>query len=227
MSISTALLRSETLEHLGIDAEDLDATGTANLDLIINRSWWEVSDEFDFKEKETLSTFPTVAGTRTYTIVTVLSEVADEAIQSVSYLDPETDQHVPIDRMSIGWYEENYNAQTTLQARPIRWMHYGGLLYLYPTPDQVYTIIIYHKTVLPDLSGTVSPTIPQNWHEAILFGAVQRGHVRARDYNSANLMQIQYELKIRKLQTTDAKEDKEDKMSGVRILRNGYNVRQR
>jgi hypothetical protein len=227
MSISYTLLKSELLAHLGIDATDLDATGTAVIDLTINRAWWEVADVFDFKEKETLTTFPTVAGTRSYVIITALSETADEAIQSVSYKDPNTLEHIVVDRTSFNWYEENYNEQTSLRAAPIKWFHYNGFMYLYPTPDQIYTITVYHKTVLADLSGTSAPVIPQNWHEAILYGAIKRGFLRARDFTSANYWDTEYRKKLQMSQTTDAKEDAEDKMASARVLRNPYNVRQR
>jgi len=225
MSLSMAQLRSETLEALGIDATDLDSSGTANLDLLINRSWWAVSTEFAFKEKDQLSTFNTVAGQRNYTVVTVLSPLFLEAVQNISVVDPQTLQHMPVTQMSENFYEENFNEQSTLQAQPTNYFHNDGKLYLYPTPDQVYTINIWYMMVLPDLSGSVDPTIPQDWHEAILYGAIYRGHLRARDYASATQMQAQYKIKIDELQTTDSKEDAQNKNAGVRAIRPAYSVR--
>lgn len=224
MPLSMALLRSETLVHLGMDATDLDATGTTNLDLLINRSWWDVISQFDFKEEEKIVTFVTVDGTRQYLIQTIIGSDIFDAVRQISLLNTDDSSHTVLDEISILEYETNYNEQTSLRAKPSQYFHNGGYLYLAPTPDDVYTLTVYYKYILTDLSAG-NPSIPQDWHESILYGAVQRGQARIRDYESSSIMESKQTREILKRMTTTAKENKENNMASVSVMRNPYSVR--
>lgn len=219
-----AQLRSETLEHLGLDPDDLDSSGSVNLDLLINRSWWDVCDRFKFTQKEQITTFNTVSGVRSYLLQTITGSDIFEAIQNISITTLNDLQHIPLDTISYQWYEANYNEQVSLQQQPTAYFHHDSHLYLYPTPDVVYTITVYYNFVLSDLTAG-DPIIPQSWHESILYGAIARGFRRGRDYTSAREMDQAQELTFLKRATTEAKEDANIKMSGVEIIRNKYSVR--
>jgi hypothetical protein len=223
MGLSMAQLRSETLQHLGIDATDLDASGSTNLDLLINRSWWDLLDRYEFKEKEKTATVATVAGTRDYLIQTIIGSDIFEAIKLISILGADDEQHSLVDMISIQEYESRYNEQEEMRQIPTHYLHYGTNIRVYPTPDDIYTITVYYKYILTDLSAT-TPSIPQSWHESILYGAVSRGHLRARDYNAAEFMRRQQAIEEAKRSTTVAKEDKENKFAGVEVMRNPYSV---
>lgn len=219
-----ANIRAETLEHLGIDADDLDATGTTNLDLLINRSWWDILDRFDFKEKEKTITFQTVAGTRNYSLQTIIGSQIFEAIQNISILSPADSQHIPLNFISQQWYEQIYNEQTSLQAMPTDYFHDNGYIYLNATPDGIYTITMWYLYILNDLTAG-NPAIPQQWDELIMLGAVARGFDRARDYSSASAIRQTLEIGFARRKSTDAKEDAQQKMVGVQVYRNPYSVR--
>lgn len=223
MPLSMAVLRSETLEHLGIDATDLDASGSANLDLLINRSWWDICDRFKFKEKELSATFSTVIGTRSYLLQTIASTNVFEAIQYIWIVDPNTGNHIRLDPISLEWYENNYNESDDQQAQPTNYFHNNGYIYLWPTPNAVYDMGLWYNYVLSDLTAG-NPSIPQSWHESILYGAVARGHRRARDYNSAAQMEQMLEVSISRRATTESKEDSSIKMSGMQVYHNPYSV---
>lgn len=217
-----ALLRSETLEHLGIDATDLDSSGSTNLDLLINRSWWDVISQFDFKEEEKQTTFATVAGTRAYVLATIIGSDIFDAIRQITILNSDY-SNTDLDNLSILEGQTRYNSQTSLQAQPTAYFHDGGSIYLDPVPEKVYTLTLFYKYILTDLSAG-NPNIPQDWHESILYGAVQRGQFRQRDYISSSISENRQTREIMKRMTTDAKEDKYSKTSGVNVMRNPYNV---
>lgn len=216
-------IRSEVLEHLGIDATDLDSSGSTNLDLLINRSWWDILDRFDFKEKQQTTTFSTIAGTRAYSLQTIVGSQIFEAIDSISLVDL-NGQHIPLDTISEQWYEEIYNEESNQQAQPTSYFHNNGNIYLYQTPNSIYTLVIWYRYILSDLSSG-NPNIPQQWDELIIYGAAARGFRRARDYNSAKEMEQLQELGFARRQSSTAKDDKEVKMSGVQVYRNTYSVR--
>lgn len=222
--LSMAQLRSETLAHLGIDPTDLDPTGSANLDLLINRSWWALLDQFDFKEKEKVATFPTVSGTKDYLLQTIIGSDIFEAITLVSVISPSSLDHDPLEQISTAFYEEQINDNPGNNGQPINYYHYGPNIRLFPTPDTVYTIILNYQYILTDLTAG-NPAIPQGWHESILYGAVQRGFLRARDFNSAEMFRLQQGIALGSTATTLAKEDKHNKMSGVQVYRNEYSVK--
>lgn len=219
MGLTLANLRAETLAEAGIDATDLDASGTTNLDLLINQSWWEVMDKLDFNEKKGNTTFATVAGTREYDLAAKIlasAAVTFEAFQSLFIKDPDTLDHIQLDEWSIPKYESEYNEDTTMRDFPTAFARREGWIRLNPVPDDVYTLTVYFLKTLSDVPSN-GPTVPQAWHEIIKYGAVWRLHHRYRDYNSAReVKQTQMDL-IASAQTTQGKEDVSKNNIGVEV----------
>jgi hypothetical protein len=219
MGLSLATLRTETLAELGIDSTDLDSSGTTNLDLLINQSWWEIMDKFNFHSKESSTTFATVASTRDYNLATKIlasASVVFDALRYVSILNPDTDAHSRLNEISKDWYESNYSEDTTLIDIPTAFLRDGGIIRLHPTPDDAYTLTVYYLTVLADVPSG-GPDVPQSWHEIVKYGAVWRGHHRYRDYNSAQAVRNTQVGLIRSAMTDTAKEDTFKKYVGVEL----------
>lgn len=216
-------MRSEVLAHLGMDAEDLDESGTTNLDLLINRSFWEVQDKFAFREKQEKIVFSTVAGTREYTLTTVVtgvdSTITLEAFQSISITDPDTSDHIPLDSLTPREYESEYNEQTSVQDMPTHYILHGGKIILYPTPDEAYSCTLYILKILADDGYT---TIPQAWHEIVMLGAIYRGHLRNRDFNSASQVKAQQIALLNSTPTQEAKEEIKNRYVGVDVIGREY-----
>jgi hypothetical protein len=219
MGLTLANLRAEVLVELGVDATDLDSSGSANLDLLINSSWWEVMDKFNFREKEDDCTFATVAGTRDYNLATKIlaaDTTVFDALKQVSILNPDSEQHVRLMEMSIGEYESQYSEDTDTRDIPTHYVRYGGSIRLFPTPDDAYTLTVYYLKVLTDVASG-GPDVPQSWHEIVMYGAVWRGHHRFRDYNSANEARAVQASLIASAMTVPAKEDANKKYIGVEL----------
>src|SRR5687768_5234471 len=125
MGLTLANIRAEVLAEAGIDATDLDAAGSDNLDLLINQSWWEIMDKFDYREKQASTTFATVAGTRDYDLAAKIQTAASvtfEALRHVFLLDPDTQKHEELIEESISKYETEYSEDTDLRDQPTNFM---------------------------------------------------------------------------------------------------------
>src|SRR5882672_10286817 len=95
-------------------------------------------------------------------------------------------------------------------------MRDGGLLYTWPSADQIYSLRLHHLQVLADIPSG-GPVIPQAWHEIIELGSLYRGFLFLRDYNSANTIRAHQLAMINSIATNSAKEDRYNKMAGVEV----------
>lgn len=169
----------------GVDEDDPDWT-IPDLLLVLNQSWWEILNKFDFREKESSYTITTVEGTYTYPV-----DNLQEAFLSASIINPITMQSNKLDPMSIAFFQETYNdnalIQIQYQGQPNLYYRNGSDLILYPVPDQPYTIKAQMLLSLADLASGNYPDIPREWDELVLYGAVWRvfletGDVLRADY---------------------------------------------
>jgi hypothetical protein len=186
MGMTLQGLRDSTRKALGVDSTDLV---DADVDLYLNRSYWEVMDKFPFREKERAGVFPTVAGVRNYKIPTPV-----EAVYEVSVVDPITLRHIPLDQMMARETEFHYNENTSKQGRPIKYLLENCYIRFWPTPDKVYNIYLRKKTILQDIQNT-GIEIPQVWNDIVIYGAGWRASIDYRDWTLVNnLKGLQREL---------------------------------
>lgn len=155
-----------------IDTNDPDLP-QADIDEYLNLSLWEVEDKMPFREKEVTSTLSTVAGTRQYTVPTPI-----ECLREIAIVDPTTGQHSPLMLMTPQDYESVYiddTIDTSQQDAPTNYFPESNYITVWPTPDQVYTLVIRRNTLLTDLANASDVlAIPQVWTEVIILGGVWR-----------------------------------------------------
>ena len=221
MSLSLQNIRDGILKATATDITDW-TNGNVDLDLYANQSWWDIMDQFDFREKEgTPIVFSTVAGTISYNVGTVVSPQLFDAIQRISIEDPSTFQHSDLDLVSDFDYENEYINLTSVNTKPTQYFRRNNLLYLRPTPDTVYKCTIYYLQILSDLPGG-GPVVPQSWHEIIKYGAIWRALRDIQDLKSANdWEQAQIRL-INSRTPVKAKELADTKMAGVSVYGRDY-----
>lgn len=213
MSLSVEQMEASLRKLLGgVDTSDLTSLAAV---LLLNESYWEVLDKFPFREKQVSSTFAFVTGQRLYTAPSPF-----EAVTKIVLRDPNNDsfQDYVLKRMSLDWYENQYNANTTSVGTPEWYLRYADGFYVYPTPDLDYDGIIYYNTVLSDLSGNSTvPPLPQVWHEIIKYGAAFRGWNELGDLNRATYYRnLQISL-MDSTEPTEAKEEEDSPLSGVSV----------
>jgi hypothetical protein len=213
MALDVPTMITELQAYVGQDTSELPQ---ANALLLLNQSWWEIIDKFQFREKEFTATFATTAGTRNYEVPQPF-----EALRQVSITDSSDSQHIKLLRMIPNVYENVYNEDSSQQDIPTQYVREGCMIRLWPTPDQAYTITLKYMSVLPDLSTTnyTIPTVPQVWGECILYGAVWRQYARLGDLTrSAFFKNLQVGL-INSTSPVETKEEYDSKESGLNAMR--------
>jgi hypothetical protein len=202
MDLSLVNFRTELREHLGVDTNDPKFTTTVLNDLL-NRSYWEIQDKFPFREKQTSVTFPSVAGERQYQIP---GDV--DALSQISVLNPDDTTHKKLARIDKSEYEDEYNEDINARAMPTNYFREESTIYLYPTPDDVYTFTLkYDKTLADLVNDADAPTIPNIWWEIILYGATWRGYIRRGDMPRKDEFRA---IQINLINSTEPKESKEE-----------------
>jgi len=218
-------LRVEVRSLLGVDDTDLPndtviTPGSEKIgcDLLLNQSYWELLDKFQFREKERTATFPTVVGTRFYKISSSF-----EALQQLSIEDLDSAQHTPLERATQYEYESIFENTTDARGKPSKYLREGlGGIRLWPTPDKVYIITVKYWIELTDLSSTnISPEIPRSWHEIVKFGAAWRGAAHLGDYAKVQMFGIIHNNLMKSATLPAAKEEQDTHTGGVEVL--GYN----
>lgn len=216
MGLSLAQLRSELRDHLGVDSTELI---DADADLLLNRSWWKVADNYKFKEKEATSSFNTVAGTESYALGTVAATA--ESIQNLSIKDVNSLDYDALTQIDETRFVGMRTANTSVRGKPEYYIHRGTNILLFPIPDAVYSIKIDYLATLADVSTALA--VPQAWHEAVLYGAIWRGFAKFGDYNRSALAKAtQYELLNTQEPVAERELKADNQFAGVQVLRRSY-----
>jgi hypothetical protein len=150
----------------------------AYLTLCTKNHFWTLKRRFDFPELETSTTANTVDGTAYITTPT------DAFI--IRHLHNDTDD-VAMRPMGVLDYQNKPDrADTTAEDAPTSWVRMGTKLYLYPTPDAVYTIGIHYRKRPALLTAATDVTVlSPEWDEAIVSLAEVQTHMRFHDYDKA------------------------------------------
>lgn len=219
MGLSLQNLRDESRSIAGIDSDDDEGSNT-KVDQKLNRSFWEVLNKFDFKQKERTSTFVTVAGEDRYQLTTDF-----EAVRSISIQDVDLLTWNLVDQSSIHTVDVDYDSNSDQEAAPAKYIRESNVIQFQPIPDQVYTIQVRHLIYLEDLSDSNSTVvIPREWHEIIMYGGAYRLLFAIGDVNRGDYYKRHFYNLMQSTVPQEAKEEKDTKFAGVdsRIARGSY-----
>jgi hypothetical protein len=210
MGLSVNQIDTELTELLGIDDDDYSSVTRL---LWINRSFWEITAKFEFKEKEGSYTFNTVDGTSEYNV-----PVDIEALQGLSIVQSDGYTNSDLNRMEQSHYQNVITSNPEARAIPERYYREGNKIILYPTPNDARTVTVKYLKTLPDLLANGSVVLPQEWHELILFGAAYRGFLVMNDKVSADFYRNQQANLTATTIPTEAKEEKDSKYAAVDVV---------
>lgn len=212
--ISTPRLLIKLRKALGnVDDQDLPEEDALEL---LNQSFYELLSKFPFREKEATTNWPTVAGIRTYDIPTNF-----EALTLLAIVDPVTLKHSPIDKWTDRKYEIEYSGNESLRSVPEAYYRENQKIVLHPTPDAIYTMVMKWLVSLSPLAPDVDASIPQEWHELILYGAIYRGFLEFGDTNRANTFSNMQAKILNTMVPVESKEEVDYHEASVEIIRRG------
>lgn len=128
----------------------------------INDSYREIGDKYRFFITRKLCTFTTVSGTSSYTL-----PASNVTLMRVYDLT----NKASMIRMSDGEaqdYREDESDSSTY-GKPQYYTHYRDWIRFIPVPDGEYTMEIYYRYVMSDLTADDdTPVLPEPWHVGIL-----------------------------------------------------------
>jgi hypothetical protein len=220
MQFDLDILRRQVRVPVGVPEDDDPDLTTEDVDLFLNFAFWEIADNFPFREKERVETFVTTRGTRDYELPS-----NTEAVRQVAIVDITTKTRDSLDRMTGREYEDLYNEQETYYSRPTHFVREGCVIKLYPTPDAEYTITIRRWAELGELIEGIKedPNIPRTWMAALVNGARYHALLFLGDVNRANHYRNH---NVASINSTVTKEEKEanagTQLSGVEVLGREY-----
>lgn len=172
MSINLTDLRLGITRPLGLNVGGTQMP-TEQLDLNLNRAFWEIQNKFPLREKEAISTFQTIAGSRNYDMSFPTEAVKHIAIEEDD--DTGVGQHTPLIQITRDQYEQKYQSTEDQWGIPCKYVREGCIIRLFPTPDDIYTLTIKRLIALNDFSDLVTSSgIPQVWDEIIMLGGLWR-----------------------------------------------------
>jgi hypothetical protein len=165
--ISLINMRASVRKAVGILQGDSDLEDP-DIDVYLNKAYWEIMDVFPFREKQRTGNFPTVIGTLLYEIPKPVENVTGFAIVRDSDF-----QHIPLQQVDQIEIERLYNQQDSMRGMPQKYQLENCYVRFWPTPDKIYTIIIRKNTILADIQDS-GIAIPQVWCDIIEAGAKAR-----------------------------------------------------
>jgi len=99
------------------------------------------------------------------------------------------------------WYiDQTGRANTNSEGEPDYWIPYGNRTYLLSTPDDAYnTRTYYRKRPVKLVNETDVTIIGEEWDEAILQSASQKGHLWLRDFQNADIWKKEFMESLERL----------------------------
>lgn len=215
MSLTLALLRDDLRTHLGMDEDDLP---DSDADRLLNRSWWSLSSQLRYRERESVLLLGLLAGVKEYTISSIIDVIQRVVIQPG---DQDPDAWDPLIKIDDWNMFEIQNDSATAEALPTRYSTRGQSIVFDPTPDAAYTVRIKYLKTLADIESS-GPDAPQEWHEVILWGAISRGFFARGDWNRGVQAQNQQAIFLQALDTQEDKNQEDRVYSGLKVIRRRY-----
>jgi hypothetical protein len=110
----------------------------------------------------------------------------------------DTTNNVLLDNVTWHDYLENTDRATaTYEGKPEEWVRSGSYIYLYPTPDAVYTMrIYYHKIPAAMVLDAATSELGNEWDEPIITLAAYIGKTWTMDYEGAKILRDEFKEQV-------------------------------
>lgn len=216
MSLTLDLLREDLRTHLGMDSNDLDDT---DADRLLNRSWWAVSAQLRFKERESVTLMGLAAGEDLVTLPSFMDAI--QRIVIIPSSEADDGEYTPVEKIADWNMLELQNTNAELRGKPTVYSLRQQNIVFSPVADIDYTIRVKHLRTLSNIASS-GPGVPREWHEVILWGAISRGFFARGDWNRGTASQNQQLAYMAGLDTQETKSQEDRVYSGFRVIRRRY-----
>ncbi len=214
MGMSLTALRQGVWRACGTDEFD-DGFSSDDVDLLLNRSFWNICDKLDFRENEITIPFTFAIGDRKYEMPADFN-----ALRSIAVFD-ENGASTDLERWDSKSYDAVYNntvADEQSNNLPTKYYRESGHIVVWPTPDQEYSGVFHYWKNLSDLSDENDDLpLPQSWDEIIMVGAAGRGFISLGDMKRFSEANATINSWIADQVPTAAKEEKDSRMLHVEV----------
>lgn len=137
-----------------------DASDT-ELDRLLNDAMREIMDKYPFHSSRSVTTFPTVIGSKRYTVPTDMASLL-KVWNATS--------RMRVRKADMRFMSQTEDQDTTVTGKPLKYTRELDWIQFYPIPDAVYTISLFYKNTIADLVGDGAiPLIPEAWHKGIIL----------------------------------------------------------
>lgn len=142
------------------------------------------------------SSLSTVAGTSAYS----LPFTDWRNLDAVRIAIPATEQYDNLRYLPVQDFREYEHIDRDIST-PYYWTFYANQLHFYPVPDAVYTVTIDYIIEPADLAaGTDVPLIPAQYHDVLVWGAVESLAYRERDWLGRQFAEQKKEMMLKRLE---------------------------
>lgn len=216
--MTLAELREEVYDNLGMDASDIDES---KVDGYLNRAYWELTKKLKFRESDEVMTLTMNVGQTTYPISDYIFDF--DVIRHVTLLEYPNNNDTwseiqQTDYTNLMDTEDDSNVNNSV---PTRYARFGNSIVFNAVPSYAYSVKIFYKKSLGNILST-GPGIPEEWHEAIAYGAIARAwRAEGSSMKSDQASAYQFQL-ISTLIETETEENRDYSLSAGKILRARY-----
>lgn len=191
-------MRTELIQSLG-NRTDIPSS---RIDFWINQGYLDLASSLKIETLFGSFMLNTVAGQPLYRLPTAVAST-----RMVSVIDETSYPTYKGRRLDKSDLSEYRNARDLTEA-PRGYFRDGNLLVIYPTPDKAYALAVDFKIRPTKLTAdNHSPVLPEEWHEAIILSALEKGYRRLMEFEKALAIQNELVGFVRRKQDEMAEED--------------------
>lgn len=211
-------LPQDLRDHIGEDISNPDFSDP-NCWKILNRSFKEITNKYNFRQTEGDTTLATIANIGTYD----LTGVADfEAVNSV-YIDSSSlsFKRSKLVRSTLEEIQSQLDFSDPVTTNTVSRFYYRreNDLIIWPVPSDVYTITLFYTKTLEELTEDTVTPLPDEWYEPVLFGGVWRAYLRGGDVDRSTALKSYQANLMNSIVPVESKEENDSRESGVNYLK--------
>ena len=163
-----------------------DWINEAYLDFCTKSRFWNlrVPKNFLFYELQATDDTDTVDGT-------AYISTPSDCVSVYAVWDSTSDKKLR--RINMRQYiKKTGRADTDSEGEPSRYVRNGAYIYIYPTPDDAYTLRTYYRKRPAVLTGSNTTVIGAEWDESILNLATIKGMLKLRMYEDFKMWKAEW-----------------------------------